>query len=105
PSLPRVFFTPAWAVAADERAGPFLARAAQGRVAVLSEPLDEPAGTESVPVAARSIEVRVNSVEATLDAPRDGLAVVLDPWFPGWSATVDGARAPLVRADYAFMAV
>jgi uncharacterized membrane protein YfhO len=44
-------------------------------------------------------------VQATLTAPRPGLAIVLDPWFPGWKATVDGAPAPLARADYAFMAV
>jgi uncharacterized membrane protein YfhO len=31
--------------------------------------------------------------------------VVLDPWFPGWSARVDGKPAPLLRADYAFMAI
>jgi uncharacterized membrane protein YfhO len=31
--------------------------------------------------------------------------VVMDPWYPGWRAEVDGQRAPLLRADYAFMAV
>ena len=34
-----------------------------------------------------------------------GVAVVLEPWFPGWTASVDGAPAPLARADFAFMAV
>jgi uncharacterized membrane protein YfhO len=33
------------------------------------------------------------------------VAVVLDPWFPGWSAEIDGAPAPLARADFAFLAV
>jgi uncharacterized membrane protein YfhO len=49
--------------------------------------------------------VQARSTRATLTAPRDGLAVILDPWFPGWSATVDGVAAPLYRANYAFMAV
>jgi uncharacterized membrane protein YfhO len=44
-------------------------------------------------------------VDATLTAPRAGVAVVLEPWFPGWTATVDGAAAPVARADFAFMAV
>ncbi len=42
-------------------------------------------------------------VEATLAAA--GLLVLTDTDYPGWSATVDGAAAPIVRADYAFRAV
>jgi uncharacterized membrane protein YfhO len=56
-------------------------------------------------VAAAGVRVLRDALEATIEAPGDGVAVVLDPWFPGWSATVDGVPAPLVRADLAFMAV
>ncbi|WP_146210292.1 YfhO family protein [Vitiosangium sp. GDMCC 1.1324] len=42
-------------------------------------------------------------VEVSAEAP--GLLVVMDPWFPGWSAEVDGQSAPVLRADYAFMAI
>ena len=42
-------------------------------------------------------------VEVSTEAP--GLLMVMDPWFPGWSAEVDGRPAPVVRANYAFMAV
>jgi uncharacterized membrane protein YfhO len=38
-------------------------------------------------------------------APRDGLAVILDPFYPGWTATVDGKPTPILRADFAFQAV
>jgi uncharacterized membrane protein YfhO len=54
---------------------------------------------------AESVQVHASWTSATIRAPRDGLAVVLDPWFPGWSATVDGAPATLLRANYALMAV
>jgi uncharacterized membrane protein YfhO len=30
---------------------------------------------------------------------------VLESWAPGWTATVNGAPAPLLRADFLFMAV
>lgn len=54
-----------------------------------------------------------------LDARRDGagrwevhasgakpsVVVVTEAWFPGWTVTVDGAEAPLLQADGAFLGV
>jgi hypothetical protein len=40
---------------------------------------------------------------AVRDAP--GLLVTTSPHFPGWRATVNGAPAPVLRANYAFLAV
>jgi hypothetical protein len=36
---------------------------------------------------------------------RSALLFVGETYFPGWEATVDRARAPILRADYAFRAV
>ena len=105
PALPRVFWTPSWQAAHDEDSGPLLVAAARGQLAVLPEPIGQPSGPPRAGVAGGQIQVRTNALEATLDAPADGLAVVLDPWFPGWRATVDGVPAEVLRADYAFMAV
>jgi len=105
PALPRVFWTGAWRALPDEQSGRALQAAATGALAVLSQPIALQPAQAAQPQPASSIEVRTNSLSAALQAPADGLAVVLDPWYPGWSATVDGQPAEIARADYAFMAV
>lgn len=62
-----------------------------------------------VPTARRS-RVRIASsrgefVELEVTAPVPGFAVLTDQFFPGWTATVDGESAELLRANYAFRAV
>ena len=39
-------------------------------------------------------------LELDVDAPMMAFVVVADAWMPGWSAAVDGARAPLFRVDH-----
>ena len=56
-------------------------------------------------MAAEAIRVDGPRIEATVVAPRDGLAVILDPFYPGWTATLDGKPVPVLRADHAFQAV
>jgi hypothetical protein len=104
-ALPRVYWVGAFEAADDEHVTAALHRAALGNQAVLAEPLDWPSGDPSGPLEAGQIEVHTNHLKATVRAPRDGLAVVLDPFYPGWTARVDGVPAPLVRANFAFEAV
>jgi hypothetical protein len=42
-------------------------------------------------------------IDASLSGP--GYLLLLDTYFPGWSATVNGEPAPIHRADYNFRAV
>jgi hypothetical protein len=108
PALPRVFWTGAWSVASDEALGARLREAARGDRAVLAPGTVlslAGSGAPAGPVAASDVRALGGLLEATVTAPREGVAVVLDPWFPGWHATLDGAAVPLARADYAFMAV
>ena len=107
PALPRVFWTGSWEVAPDAEVTAPLLRAAVGDVAVLAEaPAGlPPPGPPEGPVAAGNVRVDGPVLEATVVAPRDGLVVVLDPFYPGWTATLDGRPAPILRADFAFQAV
>lgn len=41
----------------------------------------------------------VSSARFDVTADRPALFVVSQAWFPGWSASVDGERAPVVRVD------
>jgi hypothetical protein len=113
-ALPRVRLAPAVLVVPDEAA----ARAA------LLEPGVDPrsrvvvegglgafgvgAGTVAVasdPGTARLVHDAPEHVVVEVEAARDGLLVLADSWMPGWTATLDGAPAPLAPADLAFRAV
>jgi hypothetical protein len=109
PALPRVFWVGSWTVVSDVAPGRELVAAARGERALLApgSPLERlPAkGPEGPPVAAEAIRAAGDVTAATVVAPRAGLAVALEPWFPGWAAEVDGDAVPILRADHAFMAV
>jgi len=65
-----------------------------------------------IPTAANPANAAVRIVsdqqdEVSIEAfmPRPGFALVLDNYFPGWAATVNGLKTPILRADYNFRAV
>ena len=51
------------------------------------------------------IEKTPNRVTLDVEASGDGLLVIADNWFPGWTAYVDGIESPVLRADHTFRAV
>src|ERR1043165_40900 len=44
-------------------------------------------------------------VRVTVDAPREGIVVLLQQDAPGWRATIDGVEAPSLRVDELFRGV
>jgi hypothetical protein len=78
-----------------------LLRSTDLRRAALVEPGTLPDLKADVRGAARRLDD--GSFEVESDGP--GLLVVSETWDAGWSATVDGAAAPVLRANLAFRAV
>lgn len=77
-------------------------------------PADAPAGRErlsqlpdSVPIGVRVQEPRAGSFRLTLErpAPEPMYLFVSENYYPSWHARVDGVEAPVLRAQYALMAV
>jgi hypothetical protein len=60
-------------------------------------------GVMSEPAKITGYENEKVVIEA--DARRDGWLLLLDSYYPGWEATVDGKPAPIYRADGFFRAV
>jgi hypothetical protein len=54
---------------------------------------------------AQIVSYRLNDVTVRVDTPGPALLRLADLWYPDWKATVDGAPAPVLRADYALRAV
>src|SRR5262249_20723181 len=54
---------------------------------------------------ARIRSYQPNRVELEVKGDAPGYLVLADPWYPGWTCTVDGAPARVYRANYLFRAV
>jgi len=76
------------------------------RVVVLEESGEPPeGGRPAASSAARILVEGPNWVRVSVQLERPGWLVLLDNWFPGWTAEVDGSPAPVLRADFCFRAV
>ena len=66
-----------------------------------------PAGIEgpAVPASAEFVEDGINRVVVSAGLPADGYLALLDSYDPAWHVDVDGAPAPLMRANGLFRAV
>ena len=55
--------------------------------------------------SARIAGESTNEVEVEVDSSGPGFLLLLDNWYPGWQAEVNGIEAKVRRADYTFRAV
>ncbi|MBM3319372.1 MAG: YfhO family protein [Candidatus Eisenbacteria bacterium] len=70
----------------------------------LEEPAPTPPGVSGGGSA--SIELyEPDRVVVRTESGADSFLLLADAWFPGWTASVDGAPAKIYRADYAFRGV
>ena len=85
-----------------EAIGLTVASAARGEMAVV---LEGPARPAPAAGSVLAIERGVDYVRIVAEAPSEGLLVVADSWWPGWTARVDGRPVTILRADAIVRAV
>ncbi|MFC1454940.1 YfhO family protein [Candidatus Undinarchaeota archaeon] len=54
---------------------------------------------------AEIVDYSPDLVHVNISAPSEGLLVLLDSYYPGWNAYVDGKEREVLRANYAFRAI
>lgn len=111
-AMPRAFIVHTAEIANDDAA---FARLQDGafkpnQVVLLNETDRMPPRTDpTLPVVASDhVEIREyvpERVKLTAQTDAAGYLVLLDSWYPGWQASVDGKPAPVYRADVLFRAV
>lgn len=66
----------------------------EGQVPALPRPISPDASTTVIlSQTPQMVEIQANLLD-------DGYLVLLDTYYPGWAATVDGQRTPIYRANY-----
>lgn len=97
----------------DLRHGPYAKTAGQGSVKTASlgemkgiftyagRTADEDKGQAHVAI----VNYKYNFVELDVEAPKAGIVVLHDLFYPGWMAFVDGQSEPLLRANILFRGV
>jgi len=73
-----------------------------GAVSASSEPVCVSPKNDALPTAS-ILDYREQ--EVTIEAEGPGTLVLADSWYPGWTATVDGAPAVIQKADLLFRGV
>ena len=57
------------------------------------------------PAAARVTEFENNRIAIDVQTPANGILLLAEVWYPGWTAAVDGEATEIFRADYSLRAV
>ncbi len=103
---PRAFVATRWnwvASDASARARLFATEKDLHSIDLIGEGVNSGSGAELVPCAVVTVDPDEVALECT--SPSPGYAVLLDAWAPGWTATVNGEPAEVLRAEALVRAV
>ena len=64
-----------------------------------------PTGSASKPMTAQLVAYEPTRLTIATDAESPTVLVVSEMFYPGWEATIDGERTPIMLADYLLRAV
>ncbi len=103
--LPRAFVVHHATIIADDAAQARALLHLDPRSDVILDAAPSPAPVGGTMEPAQIVTLERKRVTVTTDSPAAGVLVLSDAWYPGWRVTVDGAPAPLLRADYALRGV
>lgn len=110
--LPRAWLAPRWTFASEDQVIPTILNPAfdhRSEVVLLSEDKSQ--------VPASSTDTSLKGIPAQIEDYQPGrilikaqakvpsLLFVADNWYSAWNATVDGAKAPVLRANLSFRAI
>jgi hypothetical protein len=117
-TLPRAYLVSRWTPASGQdgsdvlllvRSGLFehgaLVDSNPDGTALPDPPRTDPLLPEGRPVAVSGFVPARNSVRIDADAPGASLLVLVDTWYPGWRAYVDGRPQPIYRVNIWFRGV
>lgn len=112
-AMPRAWLVGETAVANDEEAlsTVLTSRFPDGRpfdparTALLESGLGLPVGPADPSSVATIVALGRDGAEVETRSATPALLLMSDVWYPGWTASIDGRPAPLLRADYLIRAV
>jgi hypothetical protein len=108
-ALPRAFVAYRWRPSSGVDASMYLMAFGNSRSdmqdPVIESPAPAPTGPAPPATAARIVASSDASVTIDARALAPGRLVLTNVYYPGWRATVDGKRVPILAADAAFQAV
>ncbi|MBN2576181.1 MAG: YfhO family protein [Deltaproteobacteria bacterium] len=98
---PRAYVATAARPVRDDEAATALMRAGHDfhAIALVEAPLPLPSQPSAATAKATITHYAPERISVAVESPVAGLLVLAEPWFPGWSAQVNGAAAPCIPAN------